>query len=100
MFFKRSKIKLIFLHIGKNAGTQILHLANQLQHDGIVINKMPHRSKLRDIDENDQYFFSIRDPISRFKSGFYSRKRKGQPRIYSEWTPHEAAAFKSFEHAT
>jgi hypothetical protein len=95
----RPQIKLIFLHIGKNAGTQILHLASQLQNNGIIINKVPHRGRLRDINGNDRYFFSIRNPISRFKSGFYSRKRKGQPRIYNEWTPHEAAAFKSFEHA-
>jgi hypothetical protein len=73
----RSQIKLVFLHVGKNAGTQILHLASQLQNNGIVINKMPHRGRLMDISGNDRYFFSIRDPISRFKSGFYSRKRKG-----------------------
>ncbi|MEZ4338031.1 MAG: hypothetical protein R3B82_15535 [Sandaracinaceae bacterium] len=45
------------------------------------------------------YFFSIRDPIGRFVSGFYSRKRKGQPRIYVEWTEDEAAAFARFDHA-
>ncbi|WP_371158417.1 hypothetical protein [Jannaschia sp. 2305UL9-9] len=37
--------------------------------------------------------------MSRFKSGFYSRKRKGQPRIYSEWSAHDEIAFSEFEHA-
>ena len=32
-------------------------------------------------------------------SGFYSRKRKGLPRIYSEWSRHEKRAFSYFEHA-
>ena len=45
------------------------------------------------------YFFSIRNPITRFKSGFYSRKRKGLPRILAEWTRSEAKAFGTFEHA-
>lgn len=58
-----------------------------------------HMRKLYEVPAGVEYFFSIRDPISRFKSGFYSRKRKGQPRIYVEWTRPEAAAFGQFEHA-
>jgi len=32
-------------------------------------------------------------------SGFYSRKRKGQPRYYVEWSPREQRAFEVFAHA-
>lgn len=91
--------EIAFLHIGKNAGTQIMHLAQQLKPHGLLVHQLPHSKKLYEIPFQMSYFFSIRDPISRFKSGFYSRKRKGQPRIYAEWTPPEARAFERFEHA-
>ena len=90
-----------FLHIGKNAGTQVANIAEQVNRVSAshVIVPQRHGVLLRDLPYEDPYFFSIRCPISRFRSGFYSRKRKGQPRIYSEWTPHDAIAFSEFEHA-
>jgi hypothetical protein len=91
--------EIAFVHIGKNAGTQIMHLAQQLKPHGMLVHQLPHSKKLYDVPLAMNYFFSIRDPITRFKSGFYSRKRKGQPRIYAEWTRSEAAAFGYFEHA-
>jgi hypothetical protein len=91
--------EIAFVHIGKNAGTQIMHLAQQLKPHGMLVHQLPHSKKLYDVPLAMNYFFSIRDPITRFKSGFYSRKRKGQPRIYAEWTKSEAAAFGHFEHA-
>jgi hypothetical protein len=91
--------EIAFVHIGKNAGTQIMHLAQQLKPHGMLVHQLSHSKKLYDVPLAMNYFFSIRDPITRFKSGFYSRKRKGQPRIYAEWTKSEAAAFGYFEHA-
>ncbi len=41
----------------------------------------------------------MRDPLARFRSGFYSRKRKGQPRLHVEWSQYEVEAFSRFEHA-
>ena len=98
-FWPLSRSEIAFLHIGKNAGTQIMHLADQLRPTGLKIRKYSHSVKLQSLPNNARYFFSIRDPYARFKSGFYSRKRKGQPRIYSEWSRHEEAAFGAFEHA-
>ena len=93
--------KIHFLHIGKNAGTQVKLISNQINalvgHQVIV--KHPHDVFLKDLPLGDAYFFSIRNPVSRFRSGFYSRKRKGRPRFNSEWTPHEQLAFSEFEHA-
>lgn len=88
-----------FLHIGKNAGTQIANIALQLQDYGVTIRTFGHNVKLSELPADAQYFFSIRKPESRFVSGFYSRKRKGQPRVYREWTNHEARAFGLFEDA-
>ena len=90
-----------FLHIGKCAGTQIAHAIEILNQDygKTVIKKQPHGVYLRDIPQEAQYFFSIREPLSRFRSGFYSRKRKGMPRYKVEWNSGEAKAFADFEHA-
>jgi hypothetical protein len=96
-----SKNDIVFLHIGKNAGTQVKHLSEQINNiqSRIKILNFGHKCKLTDIPISTRYFFSVRDPITRFKSGFYSRKRKGQPRLYNEWSPEEEVAFTDFEHA-
>jgi len=91
--------EIAFLHIGKNAGTQVMNIAQKLEDYGVYIRKFGHNIKLSDLPNDKRYFFSIRKPEARFVSGFYSRKRKGQPRIYSEWSDHEALAFNLFEHA-
>ena len=90
-----------FLHIGKNAGTEINRWMTQLNtvQGEFFFEKCSHSTKLADLKRSDAYFFSIRDPISRFVSGFYSRKRKGQPRLYLEWSKHERTAFEAFPHA-
>ena len=96
-----SKRTIHFLHIGKNAGTQIKNVIRQInaQRQDLRIKRHGHRVSLGDLPDDDDFFFSIRDPISRFRSGFYSRKRKGQPRIYIDWSRFEAKAFDDFEHA-
>jgi len=70
---------------------------NSLGKDFHIV-KHPHGMKLQNLPP-ERYFFSIRNPVSRFFSAFYSRKRKGQPRAYFEWTPDEAIAFGQFKHA-
>jgi hypothetical protein len=91
--------EIYFLHIGKCAGSKIKALSGRLPASEIVIKALPHKVKLRQLSPHLRYFFSIRDPLTRFKSGFYSRKRKGRPTYNSEWTPFEAAAFSKFEDA-
>ena len=93
-----------FLHIGKCAGTTIRVLIDEInQKSGYP--KMvahPHRTTLADLwasSDCPSYFFSIRNPITRFYSGFYSRKRKGLPRIYVEWSDLERQAFEYFNDA-
>lgn len=85
-----------FLHVGKAAGTQIKHLAEQSD-EQIIVHR--HDTRLRDIPRSAPYFFSIRNPVSRFYSGFYSRKRKGRPVYDVPWTKCEAVAFRDFDHA-
>ena len=40
--------------------------------------------------------FTLRDPISRFLSGFCSRQRKGMPRHFREWSDAERTSFEWF----
>lgn len=98
--FDISASEIAFLHLGKNAGTQITYLAGQIEAaTGVKIVNCGHETKYFMLPEKTRYFFSIRNPLSRYQSSFYSRKRKGQPRIYNEWTEDEHIAFSKFEHA-
>jgi hypothetical protein len=82
-----------FLHIGKTAGTQIREVL------GSRILSHGHDVTLAELPARCRYFFSIRQPESRFVSGFYSRKRQGQPRYFFPWSTEEQRAFSEFEHA-
>lgn len=98
---KKALEEIYFLHIGKCAGSQVASIAEKLdeQSSAVRIRKLQHHVYLKDIPEDVRYFFAIRDPISRFVSGFYSRKRRGRPRYDFEWSRGEALAFSEFEHA-
>lgn len=87
-----------FLHIGKTGGTAIKAALRPVASElGITLHK--HKARLCDIPRGDGVFFTRRDPISRFVSGFYSRQRKGQPRYFSEWRKGEKIAFETFQTA-
>ncbi|RPF71524.1 hypothetical protein [Aurantiacibacter spongiae] len=90
-----------FLHVGKAAGSQIKQAIAQINRaeDGVLLFSLNHDVYLEDLPLESDYFFSIREPVSRFRSGFYSRKRRGRPLNDIAWTPHEETAFARFEHA-
>ncbi len=85
------------LHIGKTGGTAI---GWAIKHYGassaqpVVLH--PHSVRLVDIPCGEPVIFFLREPISRFVSGFYSRQRRGQPRYLSPWSPEEEVAFATF----
>jgi hypothetical protein len=87
-----------FLHIGKTGGSAIkFALGGDRIIDNYAIFLHPHRFKLRDIPNGEGFFFFLRDPISRFVSGFHSRQRQGQPRLFKKWTFQEKEAFEYFK---
>lgn len=96
----RSQAKTIvhILHIGKTGGTAVKE-ALRLYRDTSCyrIELHGHRFRLCDVPEGDKVVFFLRDPISRFVSAFYSRKREGRPHYYIPWTPGERRAFAIFE---
>lgn len=90
-----------FLHIGKNAGNQFKILADQINVNqrSVWIVKHRHGVGLADLPKPEGYVFSIRSPVSRFRSAFYSRKRFGKPKFNVPWSKDETPSFERFEHA-
>ncbi len=90
-----------FLHVSKAAGSQLKRLfeiLNAASPDRRIV-AHSHEVSLYQLPSGQPYFFPVRDPIGRFRSGFYSRLRKGKPLNDSEWSPEEAVAFADFPHA-
>jgi hypothetical protein len=49
-----------------------------------------------DVPDGQHVVFFLRDPISRFISGFFSRQRQGRPKYFSAWSAQEEVAFEEF----
>ena len=84
------------LHIGKTAGSAIKKALRGAVSSRYEIYMHGHDFRLRDVPRGNKCFFFLRDPVSRFVSAFYSRKRQGRPRIHSPWTEAETRAFERF----
>ena len=85
------------LHIGKTGGSAIGHALEPYfisRHQ--IIKFRRHRVRLIDIPKGESVAFFLRDPISRFVSGFHCRQRQSRPRYYVPWLPGERRAFKEF----
>ncbi len=90
------------LHIGKTGGTALADAFDRLNaraDTAVRFEKHGHKVKRWMLPPGAPFLFAVRDPIERFYSGFYSRKRKGRPRTHVEWTAGEARAFDTFPEA-
>ena len=87
-----------FLHLGKTGGSAVKYAIENCAnpHVRYAVYLHPHEITLRDVPEGEKFFFFLRDPVSRFVSGFYSRQRQGRPRYFLPWTPDEKIAFERF----
>jgi len=90
-----------FLHVGKTGGTAIKAAIREARRAGeleLDIRTHRHKFTLAKLPPKRRHrvFFVVRDPVSRFASGFYSRQRMGQPRYYRPWSDAEAKAFGRF----
>jgi len=88
-----------FLHFGKTGGTALKDGLAKVAQEKSWLRLHNHSTRLLDISPGEQVIFFLRDPITRFVSGFYSRQRQGQPRYFSPWSSAEAAAFSVFRTA-
>ena len=57
----------------------------------------PHEVAIEDVPRGDGIVFFVRDPLARFASGFFSRKRRGAPAHKKQWSESERVAFERFE---
>jgi hypothetical protein len=86
-----------FLHVSKAGGSAVKDaVEGRLRTPTSRIFLHPHRTTLMDVPRGEKAFFFLRDPVTRFASGFYSRLRQGKPRYDTPWTPDEAVAFARF----
>jgi Sulfotransferase family len=87
------------LHNRKTAGTALKEAIQQQKLHLPKVNFFGHAMTfplfVKKYPQAKAIFF-IREPIARFVSGFYSRKRQGQPRYHYPWTPQEQKAFTRF----
>jgi Sulfotransferase family len=92
------------IHISKSGGSAIRFALREarrkaggkLQTEWGPVWGHDHRFRLVHVGPDDKAIFALRDPISRFISGFHSRLREGKPRYDSVWTPKERRSFEWF----
>jgi len=87
-----------FLHIRKTGGMAIRAALGPVA-EAAGVRFHPHRIGLAQIPQAERVFFLVRDPVSRFVSGFNSRLRMGRPLFDNPWNESEARAFARFESA-
>ncbi len=85
-----------FLHIGKTGGSAVKATLHGAVTDNFRIKLHKHSFHLNNIPAGEKCFFFVRDPVSRFISGFYCRKRMGRPLYNVPWSRKEAFAFTRF----
>jgi hypothetical protein len=92
------------LHVSKTGGTAVRDAVRAERQAGGgrllspwgPIRIHPHGFRLRHVPKGDVAILTLRDPISRFLSGFCSRQRKGAPRHLREWSDAERLSFEWF----
>ena len=84
-----------FLHIGKTGGSALI---NAVRAVGAAeqIHLHRHHIRLPDVPKGEPAFFFLRDPVTRFTSGFFSRFREGRPLTYHPWKEEEIVAFTAY----
>lgn len=85
------------LHINKTGGTALRNALGKIMITSkYIIIFHGHRMKLRHTRRGEKIVFFVRDPISRFISGFCSRLRQGRPCYNILWNEYETMAFSYF----
>lgn len=89
-----------FIHIGKTGGTAVRHALTEAGNPMTRYGQTHlhrHSFNLPRVPEGDYAFFTVRDPVDRFVSSFYSRLRQGAPRYDVPWSCSEKLAFSWFQ---
>lgn len=92
----RGKPTLHLLRPGKTGGTALGHVMRTTPAANYRFQLHMHQDTLADIPVGEQVCFAIREPASRFVSGFNSRLRQGGTVHHRPWDAAEAEAFGHF----
>jgi hypothetical protein len=93
----RACLVIHLLHIRKTGGSALWHaIKAHARTDRRAIIHHPHTTLLSHVPRGEKAIFFLRDPLTRFVSGFYCRQRQGLPRYDSPWKHGERAAFERF----
>jgi hypothetical protein len=92
------------LHVSKTGGTAVRAAVRESRQaaGGALFSPWgpvwaySHGFRLRHVPKDDVAILTLRDPLSRFLSGFCSRQRKGAPRHLREWSDAERLSFEWF----
>lgn len=89
-----------YLHIGKTGGSSIRGAIRRNieltgEHNVSVFGHGSKLSEFLELDPKPKLCFTVREPVSRFISGFNSRLRGGRLGT-SDWKPREVQVFKRF----
>lgn len=84
------------LHIGKTGGTAVKEALRGSRARNYYVKRHSHGVRMMDIPDDEFIIFFVRDPISRYISGFHSRQRQGRPRYNIPWSDGERSAFEHF----
>jgi hypothetical protein len=93
-----------FIHVSKTGGTAVRHAIREClrSRGGLLLSPWGavcghrHGFRLCDVPRGDKAIVPLRDPITRFQSGFYSRQREGRPRYRIKWSDEERQSFEWF----
>lgn len=88
-----------FLHIGKTGGTTVKEAILSLDCRQYFFVLHGHNVALNHLPQNARFFFSLRDPVDRFVSGFNDRLRESRPRYNHKHSVAEKEAFELFPSA-
>jgi hypothetical protein len=89
-----------FLHVGKTGGSAVKAALRPVATAGpFRLDLHGHQFTLAQVKPDEVFFFATRDPVKRFVSAFYSRRRGGAPPSRDPWSPAERLAFERFDTA-
>ena len=94
--------RIAWLHVGKTGGTALGAMIAEHNRrigsaDMVLLSHGFTLSAARRRFPTARIGFFVRDPVTRFVSGFLSRRRQGRPRYDFPWSDAEAVAFGRFK---
>ena len=87
-----------FIHVGKTGGTAMKAALRTAPDAGAyTLFVWGHFQTLRRVPRGEKVVFFLRDPVSKFVSGFNYRQREARPHFHIPWRAGEVLAFRRFQ---